>query len=310
MKTVVYYSVTGRSRSVAEGVSVSLGAARCELKDRFSSQPPGWKRDARRAARAASTDVFDASEVALKKGDTLVLVFPYWGGPLMPAIIGFIRAVDLHGIAVFLVMTHVRGGDGLLMLLQDEVVRQGGAVQGIFSVGIRWKTTQRLQTAGGKIGKQIASLPSIIPLSLQERLEHAIDHEHEAEVRYLQLVEMTPNQRMRTWLKRQAGEETSRVQILQQLYRTYAGLVYEPGEDCLAPLPAEKVLDYASFVQGLKETSEKERAASLEYHDIAESFPSQQDVVRQALFLFNREQRHCRTMNGIYRRFSRSSTLP
>ncbi len=306
MRTIVCYSVTGCSRAVAEGLSGSLEASRCELRDRFTNQPSGWKRDAGKAARDFDSGTFNADGVSFKRGDTLVLVFPHWGGPVMPAMTGFVRAVGLQGVVVFLVMTRTSGGNsGPVMLLEDEAIRQGGIVGGVFGIRVRWRTPDQLRSAGKKIGAHILRVPAPPAFSLQERLEIGIEQEREAEARCLRLTEMTPNRRLKEWFRRQANDEAAHIQALQKIYRTYAGVVYESQRQPLAPLEPEKVLDYSSLLSEFKTAVDHEHTIALDYEDIAGRFSSQQDVVRQAIFLAGAEQHFYQNMNGAYRRLSR-----
>jgi len=297
----VFYSVMGHSRMVAEGIAAALDAPLFGLTDRFTTLPAGWKRSARRAVRGFDLGVLSTPGVSFVRGDRLVLVFPYWDGAVVPAVSGFVRSVDLGGVTVFLVMTRrLSGGDDLISQLEDDVVRQGGTIGGVFSLRTLWRALQYLRSLGSRVGQHIAREAQGALTSLQELLEDAIENEVEVRTRYLQLVEMTPNRRLKATFSLLAAGEAAHVQLLQQLHRAYTGVVYEPHREAIASLKPGQVLDYGALLQGLGVVVEAERKAFMGYRAIAERYPSQPDVVRQMLVLSRSDLRHYRDMRGTY----------
>jgi rubrerythrin len=297
----VFYSVTGRSRMVAEGVAAALDAPLFGLTDRFTALPAGWKRAARRAVRGFDLGVLSTPGVSFDRGDRLVLVFPYWNGAVVPAVSGFVRSVGLAGVTVFLVMTRrLSGGDELISQLEDDIVRQGGTIGGVFSLRTLWRARRRLRSLGSRVGQHIAREAQGAPFSLQELLEDAIEDEVEARARYLQLIEMTPNRRLKATFSSLAAGEAAHVQLLQQLHRAYAGVVYEPHREAIASLKPEQVLDDSALLQGLGVVVEAEHKAFMGYRAIAARYPSQPDVVRHMLVLSRSDLQHCREMRGTY----------
>ncbi|MCX6083340.1 MAG: hypothetical protein NT102_00020, partial [Caldiserica bacterium] len=117
--------------------------------------------------------------------------------------------------------------------------------------------------------------------------------------------EMTPNRRLKARLSSLAAGEAAHAQLLQQLHRAYAGVVYEPHREPIASLKPEQVLDYNALLQGLGVTVEAERKAFMGYRAIAERYPSQPDVVRQLLALSHSDLQHYRDMRGTYNTLSR-----
>ena len=302
----VFYSVMGRSRMVAEGAAAALDAPLFGLTDRFTAQPAGWKRAARRAVRGFDLGILSTPGVSFDRGDWLVLVFPYWNGAVVPAVSGFVRSVGLAGVTVFLVMTRrLSGGDELISQLEDDIVRQGGTIGGVFSLRTLWRAPQHLRSLGSGVGQHVAREAQGAPFSLQELLEDAIEDEVEARARYLQLVEMTPNRRLKATFSSLAAGEAAHAQLLQQLHRAYAGVVYEPHREAIAPLRPEHVLDYSALLQGLSVAVEAERKAFMGYRAIAERYPSQPDVVRHMLALSRSDVKHYRDMRGTYNTLSR-----
>ena len=302
----VFYSVTGHSRTVAEGVASALNGPLFGLSDRFTAQPSGWKRAARRAVRGLDLAVLGTPDVSFDRGDRLVLVFPYWNGAIVPAVSGFIRSVSLAGITVFLVMLRqLSGGDELISQLADDIVRQGGTVEGVFSLRTLWRGSQRLRSLGGRVGRHIAEEAQGVPTSLQELLENAIEEEIEGHVRYLQLIERTTRKRLKATFRSFSADEAAHVQMLQQLYRAYAGVVYEPHGGAAASSDPLKVLDDSVVLQELSASVQAERKAFTGYRAIAERYPSQPDVVRQMLSLARSDLRHYRHVKGICNVLSR-----
>lgn len=302
----VFYSVMGRSRMVAEGAAAALDAPLFGLTDRFTALPAGWKRTARRAVRGFDLGVLSTPGVLFDRGERLVLVFPYWNGAVVPAVSGFVRSVGLAGVTVFLVMTRrLSGGDELISQLEDDIVRQGGTIGGVFSLRTLWRAPHHLRSLGSRVGRHIAREAQGAPFSLQELLEDAIEDEVEARARYLQLIEMTPNRRLKATFSSLAAGEAAHAQLLQQLHRAYAGVVYEPHREAIASLKPEQVLGYNALLQGLSVVMEAKRKAFMGYRAIAARYPSQPDVVRQTLALARSDLQHYRDMRGTYNILSR-----
>ena len=297
----VFYSVTGHSRMVAEGAATALDSPLFGLTDRFTTRPPGWKRASRRAVRGFDLGVLGTPDVSFGRGDRLVLVFPYWNGAIVPAVSGFVRSVELTGVTVFLVMTRrLSGGDELVSQLEDDVVRQGGTIGDVFSLRTFWRGPRLLRSLGSRIGRRIAGQAQGVATSLVELLENAIEDEVEARSRYIQLVEMTPNRRLKARFSSLAGDKAAHTQQLQQLYRAYAGVVYEPKRETIASLKSGQVPDYVALLHGLDAVVEAEHKAFRGYWAIAERYPSQPDVVRVMLSLARSDLRHYRDMRGTY----------
>ena len=302
----VFYSVTGYSQMVAEGVATALDSPLFGLTDRFTARSPGWKRASRRAVRGFDLGVLSTPGVSFGRGDRLVLVFPYWNGAIVPAVSGFVRSVELTGVTVFLVMTRrLSGGDELVSQLEDDVVRQGGTVGDVFSLRTFWRGPRLLRSLGNRVGQRIAAQAQGAATSLVELLENAIEDEVEARSRYIQLVEMTPNRRLKARFSSLAADKAAHTQQLQQLYRAYAGVVYEPKRETIASLKSGQVLDYGALLHGLDVVVEAEHKAFRGYWAIAERYPSQPDVVRVMLSLSRSDLRHYRDMRGTYTVLSR-----
>jgi rubrerythrin len=301
-----FYSISGRSRMVAEGTAAALDCQLYGLTDRFSSHPDGWKRAARRAVQGFDLGVLNTPGVSFDRRDRLVLVLPYWNGAVVPAVSGFVRSVELTGVTVFLVITrHVSGGGELISQLEDDIVRQGGTIGGAFSLRTLWRTPQGLRSLGTMVGQRIGREPQGTPFSLQELLEEAIEDEVEAHARYLQLIEMTPNRRLKATFGSIAAGKVAHAQELQQLHRAYTGIVYEPHREAIAPLEPEQALVYSALLQGLSVAVEAERKAFMGYQAIAARYPSQPDVVRHLLALSRSDLRHHRDMRSMYNVLSR-----
>ena len=302
----VFYSIAGRSRMVAEGAAAALDVPLFGLTDRFTAHPAGWKRAARRAVRGFDLGVLNTPGVSFDRGDRLVLVLPYWNGAVVPAVSGFVRSVELTGVTVFLVITRrLSGGDELISQLEDDIVRQGGTIGGAFSLRTLWRTSQHLRSLGSRVGQRIGQEMQGAPFSLQELLEDAIEDEVEARARYLQLIEMTPDRRLRATFSSLAAGKVAHAQELQQLHRAYAGVVYEPHREAIASLKPEQALVYSALLQGLSVAVEAERKAFMGYQAVAARYPSQPDVVRHMLALSRSDLRHFRDVKGKYNVLSR-----
>jgi rubrerythrin len=307
---VVFYSVTGHSRAVADGAVVTLKGPLYELTDRFSSRFAGWKRASRRAVCSFDMGALATAGVSFDRGDRLVIVFPFWHGPIVPAVSGFVRSVSLEGVQVFLVVTRrLNGGDVLIAQLQDDIVRQGGTVGGVFSIRTLWRNHKGLQSLGNRIGKRIAREPEGVPFTLQELLGDEIEDEVETRARYLQLAEMTPNKRLKTSFNSLAAAEAAHAQMLQETYRVYSGTVYEPHRYPIAPLKPEQVFDYAAFLEELSVAVEAERKAEAGYRAIAARYSSQPDVVDLGMVLARLELQHFRDVKRMYSALSRHRPL-
>ncbi|MHB8070793.1 MAG: ferritin family protein [Candidatus Cryosericum sp.] len=304
---VVFYSVTGHARAVAEGAAATLRCPLHELTDRFSSRPAGWKRDSKRAVRTLDIGRLISAGVSFDRGDRVVAVFPFWNGPIVPAVTGFVRSVSFDGVEVFLVVTRrLSGGDILITQLEDDIVRQGGTVVDVLGIRTLWRSTRNLESLGRRIGKRIAGKPEGVPLSLQELLGDAIEGEVEARAMLLQLAEMTPNKRLKASFSSFAADEAAHAQMLQETYRLYSGTVYEPHRDAIAPLKPEQVSNYTALLEELVVVIDAERKAEAGYRAIAMRYWSQPDVVELATTLARLELRHLRGLGRIQGTLGRS----
>ena len=301
----VFYSVVGMSRLVAEGISASIESPLYSLTDRFSSQPEGWQRSARKAVRSFDLGDLVSGNVAFRRGDRLVVVCPYWGGPVVPAVSGFVRAVDLTGVAVVLVLVRkAGGGHDLAAQLADDAVRQGGVIAGTFWVSTWMRGQRQLRQLGLRLGQRISKVNAGTSESLQEQLGHAIDHEEEAQGRCRQLVSMTPDHKLKKLFSSLAADSAAHVQGLQQLYRVYTGVVHEgPGAN-LARLKAEQVLDYSALVRAVAGLVEAERVIFEDYRSIERHFAGQMDVVQSMQALKKSQLRLCRKVNRLSSRLN------
>jgi rubrerythrin len=304
---VVFYSVTGHARAAAEGAAATLRSPLHELTDRFSSSPAGWKRDSKRAVRTLDIGRLISAGVSFDRGDRIVVVFPFWNGPIVPAVTGFVRSVSLEGVEMFLVVTRrLSGGDMLITQLEDDIVRQGGTVVGVFGVRTLWRSTKQLQNLGRRIGKWVADKPEGVASSLQELLGGSIESEVEARARFLQLAEMTPNKRLKASFGSFAADEAAHAQMLQETYRLYSGTVYEPHRDAIAPLKPEQMSNYTALLEELVVAVDVERKAEAVYRAIAMRYWSQPDVVERATTLARLELRHLRGLRRIQGTLGRS----
>jgi len=303
---VIYYSVTGHARAVAEGAMATLQCPLHELTDRFSEKPADWKRALRHAVKSQDVGVLATTGVSFSPGDRLVVVFPSLGGPIVPAVTGFVRSVSLEGVEVFLVVTRQSsGGDILIAQLEDDVVRQGGSVGAVFSVCTLWRNNRRLHILGKAIGRRVAHKPEGVPSSLQELLGDAIEDEVEVRARFVQLGETTPNKRLKSSFGVFASAEAGHAQMLQETYRLYSGAVYEPHRATIAPLRPEQILSYTALLEELAVVIEQERKAEAGYRAMAARYWSQLDVVEQATTLSRLEIRHVRALQRIRSSLSR-----
>ncbi len=308
---VVFYSVTGHSRAIAEGAASALKAPLYELTDHFSSRFAGWKRASRQAVRSLDIGTLVTPGVSFERGDRLVIVFPFWHGSIVPAVSGFVRSVSLEGVEVFLVMTRrLNGGDLLIAQLQDDIVRQGGTAGRAFSVRSLWRGSKLLHALGSRIGRRISREPEIAPFSLQELLGDAIESEVEARARYLQLAEMTPNKRLKASFAAFAADEAGHAQTLQEVYRFYSGTVYEPHRDPIASLRPEQALNYTALLDGLNIAVEAEDKAVAGYRSMAARFPGQMDVVDIGMVLAQSELRHLRAVKRMSEKLSGHRVRP
>lgn len=302
----VFYSVMGTSRLVAEGVSSSLGSPLYALTDRFSSRPQGWQRSARQAVRSFDFGELTTGNVTFERGDRLIVVCPYWGGPVVPAVSGFIRAVDLTGVSVVLVLVRRAGGGGdLTAQFSDDVVRQGAIVAGTFFVSTWMRGRRQLQQLGLRIGQRIGKMGVTTSESLQEQLGHAIDRKEETGERCRQLVSMTPDQKLKKLFGSLAADDAEQVQALQRLHRVYAGVVHEGRGASFAGLKPEQILDYNALVRAVADLVEAEQTALEGYRLMESQFPGQMDVVQSMQALKKSQLQQCRKVRRLSSRLSR-----
>lgn len=304
---VIFYSVVGHSRKVAEGIATELKSQLYSITDQFSVHVSGWKRAAGRAVRGFEVGQFSSTGASFMRGESIVLVFPYWGGNMVPAISGFVRSVDLTGVTVFLIMTRsLRGGDELISQLEDDIIRQGGTTGGTFSIRTLWRGPQRLSSLGKRIGHAIERISSEgTPQSLGERLEDVIDDMIDIRERYVQLSEITPDGRLKRAFGLLAADEVAHMQQIQQLHRTYTGVVHEPHRPRISPLTADQMHNFIALVQELGVNVDAEKKAAEMYRAIGRQYASQADVVREMSILLQSSSRRSRRIGRLYRRLGR-----
>lgn len=309
--TTVFYSMTGHSRSIAEGAGVVLNSQLYALTDRFTARPPQWKRAARRAVRGFDLGILGTPGVLFERADRLVLVFPYWGGCVVPAVTGFVRSVDLTGVTVFLVMVRgFSGGDDLIAQLEDDIIRQGGMVGGIYTVRTFARNQQRLTSLGGRIGRRIARVPGdVTVLSLAELLEGVMEDAMMLRDRYLQLAEITPDRHLKAKFGSFATSQVARLQRLQYLYRAYTGVVYEAKRRPIPPLKPEQIRNFSALLEGLDIVVRNEHEAFYRCQAIGERYPSQYDVVREMAHLSRSSLDSYKRLKRLYNRLSRHKSV-
>lgn len=312
MKTrTVVYSVTGHSRTIAESMAVALNSELYALTDRFTPQPPGWKRAAKRAVRGSDLGILGTPGVLFERGDRLVLVFPYWGGSIVPALSGFVRSVELTGVTVFLVMVRrFIGGDELIAQLEDDIIRQGGTIGGIYTVRTVARDRKHLASLGGCIGRSIARMAGdAMAQSLQELLEGVMEEAAMRRDLFLQLVEITPKKHLKATFGSVAASEVAHLQRLQYVYRAYTGVVYEAKRRPIPSLKPEQMLHSGALLERLQTAVKTEHEAFFHYSAIGGKYPSQPDVVREMDVLSRSSLARYKRLARLHGRLSRHRSV-
>jgi len=116
---VVYYSLTGNTKVVAEEIKKDTGADIFELKT-FQTYPDDYKEQTEQAKKEIQ-DGYKPDLVGeiknIKQYDVIFVGSPCWWGTYAPAVSTFLASYDLSGKTIIPFMTH--GGSGLGRSVSD-----------------------------------------------------------------------------------------------------------------------------------------------------------------------------------------------
>jgi len=154
MKTlVVYYSLTGKTRLVAEAIAKTLNAEIREIEEmRKRSIPLGFISGVFAAMRGKSSEI---KAMDLKLGcDLIFLGTPVWGGPT-PAINAFISKADFKDKKMVIFVTMGGFGDKrTIRILTDAIESRGGKIINSFAIKTGGVRDKKIIEKGEEIGRQ------------------------------------------------------------------------------------------------------------------------------------------------------------
>jgi flavodoxin len=126
---VVYYSLTGKTKSVAEGFAKEMD---CEIKQiqevRKRSKLGAYVMGAFAAMKGKSSQIVPLN-IDMHNYDTIIISTPVWASSPVPAVNAFLEKTDFKGKQVILLISPASGDDSkAAALLTEKIHSKGGKV--------------------------------------------------------------------------------------------------------------------------------------------------------------------------------------
>jgi flavodoxin len=126
---VVYYSLTGKTRSIAEGFAKEFG---CDIKRieevKKRSLPGAYFLGAFAAMRGKTSEIAPLN-IDLEAYDTIVIATPVWASSPVPAVNTFMTVTNFKNKKVVFLISPASGNDSkAASLMTDKIHAKGGAV--------------------------------------------------------------------------------------------------------------------------------------------------------------------------------------
>ncbi len=144
---VVYYSLTGKTRLVAQVIAEALNATLVEIKE--TKPRKLWPFVYLTGGFAAMTNrrsKINPVDVDLKQHETIFIGSPIWGSRPAPAVNSFIYQTDFEGRSIVPFFT--MGGDnseGALANIKAKIERSQGKVAGSFAITVGGVPDQEIE---------------------------------------------------------------------------------------------------------------------------------------------------------------------
>jgi len=132
---VVYYSLTGKTRLVAQAIAESLNAALVEIEERRPIPMPFVYMSGSFAALLNRGSKINPIDVDLKQYERIFIGSPIWASRPTPALNSFIHQTNFEGRSVIPFFT--MGGDNAekaLANMMAKIERRQGKVVGSFAI--------------------------------------------------------------------------------------------------------------------------------------------------------------------------------
>lgn len=142
---IVYYSLTGKTRSVVTSMAHSLSADVAEIRPiAGSSRLRAYTVGLLRAMAHRSTDILPV-EADVSAYDCIIVAGPVWGGNPAPALYDFIREYDLAGRQTYGLLTCAKEGKRAAKVLRGELEKTGATCRSVISVRTVAQTLEALK---------------------------------------------------------------------------------------------------------------------------------------------------------------------
>lgn len=126
---VVYYSLTGKTRSIADGFSKELGCDVKQLQETKKRSLAGAYFLGAFAAMRGKTSEIRPLDIDMQAYDTVIIATPVWASSPVPAVNTFIANTSFENKNVVFLISPASGDDSkAASLMKDKIHAKGGTV--------------------------------------------------------------------------------------------------------------------------------------------------------------------------------------
>ncbi len=135
MKTlVVCYSLTGKTRAIAQAMAETVGADYVEMKEIFPyTMVSAYTRGAIKARKRHNEDILPV-QADVSEYDCVIVAGPIWASSPAPALYDFIREYDLKGKQAYGLLTYRGKAGGAAKILREELENAKSLCRSVITV--------------------------------------------------------------------------------------------------------------------------------------------------------------------------------
>lgn len=159
MKTlIVCYSLTGKTRAIAQSMADTIGADYVEMKEIFPyTMPSAYTRGVLKARKRQNEDILPV-RADVSEYDCVVVAGPVWASSPAPALYDFVREYDLEGKQTFGLLTCRREAGAAAKILREELETAQSLCRSVITVKadketVRAFVSRKLRFALGEDGR-------------------------------------------------------------------------------------------------------------------------------------------------------------
>lgn len=135
MKTlIVCYSLTGKTRAIAQAMAETVGADYVEMKEIFPyTMVSAYTRGAIKARKRQNEDILPV-QADVSEYDCVIVAGPVWAGSPAPALYDFVREYDLEGKQTFGLLTYRGNVGSSAKILREELENAKSLCRSVITV--------------------------------------------------------------------------------------------------------------------------------------------------------------------------------